>query len=56
MPADEVDFRLLVRPEVPTRNSAKGDPIFQEGDAATSSSSLCAAKSRSGAATVCSKP
>ena len=28
----EVDFRLLVGPEVPTRDFAKGQTIFREGD------------------------
>jgi CRP/FNR family transcriptional regulator, cyclic AMP receptor protein len=28
----EVDFSLLLRPEVPTRNFASGDTIFSEGD------------------------
>jgi CRP/FNR family transcriptional regulator, cyclic AMP receptor protein len=27
-----VDFSLLLRPEVPTRNFASGDTIFSEGD------------------------
>jgi CRP-like cAMP-binding protein len=30
----EVDFSLLLRPEVPTRNFAAGDTIFVEGDRA----------------------
>jgi CRP/FNR family transcriptional regulator, cyclic AMP receptor protein len=30
----EIDFSLLLRPEVPTRNFAKGDTIFKEGDKA----------------------
>ena len=30
----EVDFSLLLRPEVPTRNFAAGDRIFAEGDRA----------------------
>jgi CRP/FNR family transcriptional regulator, cyclic AMP receptor protein len=29
---NEVDFSLLVRPEVPTRLFAKGDTIFREGE------------------------
>jgi CRP/FNR family transcriptional regulator, cyclic AMP receptor protein len=32
MSDDEVDFGLLLRPEVPTRNFGKGDTIFSEGD------------------------
>jgi CRP/FNR family transcriptional regulator, cyclic AMP receptor protein len=28
----EVDFGLLLRPEVPTRTFAKGDTIFREGE------------------------
>jgi CRP/FNR family transcriptional regulator, cyclic AMP receptor protein len=28
----EVNFSLLLRPEVPTRNFASGDTIFSEGD------------------------
>jgi CRP/FNR family cyclic AMP-dependent transcriptional regulator len=28
----EVDFSLLLKPEVPTRNFASGDTIFSEGD------------------------
>jgi len=30
----EIDFGLLLRPEVPTRNFSKGDTIFREGDQA----------------------
>jgi CRP/FNR family transcriptional regulator, cyclic AMP receptor protein len=30
----EVDFSVLLRPEVPTRNFSKGDTIFSEGDQA----------------------
>jgi CRP-like cAMP-binding protein len=32
MSSDEVDFSLLLRPEVPTRNFATGDTIFSEGE------------------------
>ena len=32
MSNDEVDFSLLLRPEVPTRNFATGDTIFREGE------------------------
>jgi CRP/FNR family transcriptional regulator, cyclic AMP receptor protein len=32
MSGDEVDFSLLLRPEVPTRNFATGDTIFSEGE------------------------
>ena len=32
MTDNEVDFSLLLRPEVPTRNFASGDTIFKEGD------------------------
>ena len=32
MPESEVDFGLLVGPEVLTREFAKGDLIFQEGE------------------------
>ncbi|HEX9169905.1 MAG TPA: cyclic nucleotide-binding domain-containing protein [Roseiarcus sp.] len=32
MSDNEVDFSLLLRPEVPTRNFASGDTIFKEGD------------------------
>ncbi len=32
MSESEVDFSLLVGPEVPTRNFTKGDAIFREGD------------------------
>jgi CRP-like cAMP-binding protein len=32
MSDNEVDFSLLLRPEVPTRSFAKGDMIFKEGD------------------------
>lgn len=32
MSDNEVDFSLLLRPEVPTRNFATGDTIFREGD------------------------
>ena len=32
MSGDEVDFSLLLRPEVPTRNFATGDTIFTEGE------------------------
>jgi CRP/FNR family transcriptional regulator, cyclic AMP receptor protein len=32
MSGDEVDFSLLLRPEVPTRNFAAGDTIFSEGE------------------------
>ena len=32
MPENEVDFSLLVGPGVPTRDFAKGDTIFQEGE------------------------
>jgi CRP/FNR family transcriptional regulator, cyclic AMP receptor protein len=28
----EIDFSLLLRPEVPTRNFSKGDTIFREGE------------------------
>jgi CRP/FNR family transcriptional regulator, cyclic AMP receptor protein len=34
MSDNEVDFSLLLRPEVPTRNFARGDTIFREGDLA----------------------
>ena len=32
MADNEVDFSLLLRPEVPTRNFARGDTIFREGE------------------------
>src|SRR5271168_481132 len=32
MSDNEVDFSLLLRPEVPTRNFATGDTIFSEGE------------------------
>ena len=32
MPEKEVDFSLLVGPEVPTREFGKGDLIFREGE------------------------
>jgi CRP/FNR family transcriptional regulator, cyclic AMP receptor protein len=32
MSGDEVDFSLLLRPEVPTRSFATGDTIFSEGE------------------------
>jgi CRP-like cAMP-binding protein len=32
MSDNEVDFSLLLRPEVPTRYFAKGDTIFREGE------------------------
>jgi CRP/FNR family cyclic AMP-dependent transcriptional regulator len=32
MPEDEVDFSLLVGPEIPTRRFAQGDTIFREGE------------------------
>jgi CRP/FNR family transcriptional regulator, cyclic AMP receptor protein len=32
MSENEVDFSLLLRPEVPTRNFATGDTIFREGE------------------------
>jgi CRP/FNR family transcriptional regulator, cyclic AMP receptor protein len=32
MAVSEVDFGLLLRPEVPTRSFAKGGTIFKEGD------------------------
>ena len=32
MPEKEVDFGLLVGPEVPTRDFAEGQTIFREGD------------------------
>ena len=32
MSGDEVDFSLLLRPEVPTRNFAAGETIFSEGE------------------------
>jgi CRP/FNR family cyclic AMP-dependent transcriptional regulator len=32
MSDNEVDFSLLLRPEVPTRSFAKGDTIFREGE------------------------
>ena len=32
MSDNEVDFSVLLRPEVPTRNFSAGDTIFSEGD------------------------
>ena len=32
MSDNEIDFSLLLRPEVPTRHFAKGDTIFREGE------------------------
>jgi hypothetical protein len=55
MPEKEVDFSLLVRPEALTREFGKGELISRKATIAMSSSSSCAERSRSGAATVASK-